>query len=163
MTSSTLQALALQLEQSGVGTAVRTSTWMYPAAEVGHLLGLGLLFGSAVAFDLRLLGLARRLPVDGLAGFLLPCARWGFALAAITGLLLFAANATTLINAVFAAKLASIGLAVVNAGLFHRATFPGVAEWNTDATAPVPARLAAIVSLLCWVTALVCGRLLAYV
>ena len=43
---------ALLLEQSGVGTAVRTSTWIYPAAEIGHLIGLGLLVGTAVAFGL---------------------------------------------------------------------------------------------------------------
>lgn len=161
--STTLQALALQLEQSSVGAAVRTSTWMYPSAEVGHLLGLGLLLGTAVAFDLRLLGVARHLPVDGLAGFLLPCARVGFTLAAATGALLFAANATTLLNAVFAAKLIAIALAAVNATLFHRATYQDVATWNTDVPAPVPARLAALVSLLCWTTAVACGRLLAYV
>lgn len=160
---TTLQALALQLEQSGVGAAVRTSIWMYPAAEVGHLIGLGVLVGTAVAFDLRLLGLARRLPVDDLAAFLLPCARVGFVLAAVTGMLLFAANATTLITAVFATKVAAIVLAAANASLFHRATLPGVAEWNTHASPPVPARLAAVVSLLCWATAIVCGRLLAYV
>lgn len=158
-----LEAWALQLEQSGLGAAVRTSTWLYPAAEVGHLLGLGLLVGTAVAFDLRLLGLARRLPVDALSRFLLPCARLGFALMAATGVMLFAANATTLLNAVFAAKLAAIALAILNAALFQRGTFPGVADWNIDQAPPVPARLAAVVSLLCWVTALVCGRLLAYV
>ena len=161
--SATLQALALQLEQSSVGAAVRTSTWMYPSAEIGHVLGLGVLLGTAVAFDLRLLGVARHLPVAALADFLLPCARAGFSLAAATGALLFAANATTLLNAVFAAKLAAIALAVVNASLFHRATYRDVATWNTDATAPPPARIAAVISLLCWTTAVACGRLLAYI
>lgn len=161
--SPTLQAWALWLEQSTAGAAVRTSTWMYPGAEVGHLLGLGLLVGTAVAFDLRLLGLARHLPVDALARFLLPCARLGFALMAVTGVLLFAANATTLLNAVFVTKLGAIAIAVLNAGLFHRGVFPDVPAWNLDHTPPVPARLAAVVSLLCWTTALVCGRLLAYV
>ena len=161
--TATLQALALQLEQSSVGAAVRTSTWMYPAAEVGHLLGLGVLVGAGIAFDLRLLGLARHLPVDALARYLLPLARLGFALLAVTGALLFAANATTLLNTVFATKLAAIAVAVLNAGLFHRGVFPDVASWNLDQPPPVPARLAAVVSLLCWSTALICGRLLAYV
>lgn len=161
--SAALQALALQLEQSSVGAAVRTSTWMYPSAEVGHLLGLGVLLGTAVAFDLRLLGVARHLPVDALAGFLLPCARVGFFVAAATGALLFAANATTLLNVVFAAKLAAIALAIVNASLFHRATCQDVAQWNTGIPAPLPARLAAVISLLSWTTAVACGRLLAYV
>lgn len=160
---SSLDAWALQLEQSGIGAAVRTSTWLYPGAEVGHLLGLGLLVGTAVAFDLRLLGVARHLPVDALARFLLPCARAGFAVMAVTGVLLFTANATTLLNVLFVTKLAAIALAVLNASLFQRGTFPTVAEWNVGLSAPVPARLAAVVSLLCWLTALVCGRLLAYI
>ena len=151
------------LEHSGAATALRTSTWAYPSAEVAHLLGLGLLVGTAFAFDMRLLGAARRLPLDGVAAFLLPWARTGFALMAISGLMLFAANATTMITGLFATKLAAIALGVANASLFHRGVFPGVAAWNVDATPPVPARLSAVVSLTCWTTALVCGRLLAYV
>jgi hypothetical protein len=150
------------LELSDPATALRTSTWAYPAAEVGHLLGLGLLVGTAFAFDMRLLGAARRLPLDGVAAFLLPWARAGFALMAATGLLLFAANATTLITGLFATKLTAIALGVVNAGIFNRGVFPTVAAWNVDAAPPLPARLAAIVSIASWTTALVCGRLLAY-
>jgi hypothetical protein len=158
-----LQPWALWLEQSGLGTAVRTSSWMYPAAEIGHLLGLGLLVGSAVAFDLRLLGAARRLPVDASASFLLPLARFGFGLMACTGALLFAANATTMLSLVFGIKLTAILLACVNATLFHWGVFPGVAAWNLEAPPPARARAAALISLCCWSTALVCGRLLAYV
>ncbi len=154
---------ALWLEQSGVGSAVRTSTWAYPAAEVGHLLGLGLLVGTAVAFDLRLLGAARRLPVDTLAAHLLPIARVGFGLAAVTGALLFAANATTLLTTVFAVKLIAIGLGALNANLFHRGVFRTVTTWNIDTSSPSGARVAAVISLLSWAVALICGRLLAYV
>ncbi|WP_291980905.1 hypothetical protein [Luteitalea sp.] len=150
------------LEHSDLGTAIRTSLWLYPAAEVGHLLGLGVLVGTAVAFDLRLIGAARGLPVDGLARLLLPCARLGFGLLVVTGLLLFSANATTLLSGVFAAKLGAITLGVVNASLFHRGLFPSVAEWNIGMPSPVPVRLTAIISLASWTTALVCGRLLAY-
>jgi hypothetical protein len=158
-----LQPWALWLEQSGLGTAVRTSSWMYPTAEIGHLLGLGLLFGSAVAFDLRLLGASRRLPVDASAAFLLPLARSGFAIMAITGALLFAANATTMLSIVFGIKVTAIVAACLNATIFHRGVFHGVATWNVDATAPAGARAAALISLCCWGTAVVCGRLLAYV
>ncbi|HTV03427.1 MAG TPA: hypothetical protein VMF13_22945, partial [Luteitalea sp.] len=148
MIAERLMPWGLWLEQSPLGTAVRTSSWMYPAAEVGHLLGLGLLVGSAVAFDLRLLGVASRLPVDGLAAFLLPVARIGFALLGVTGFLLFAANATTLLTSIFAIKLGAIGLGCANASLFHRGVFQHVAAWNLDTTPPPRARLTAMVSLL---------------
>ena len=150
------------LEHSAPATALRTSTWAYPATEIAHLVGLGLLVGTAFAFDMRLLGAARRLPLDAVAAFLLPWARTGFAVLALSGLLLFAANATTMITGLFATKLTAIALGVVNASLFHRAVLPGVAAWNVDTAPPVPAKLAAVVSLASWTTALVCGRLLAY-
>ncbi len=154
---------ALLLEQSGVGTAVRTSTWIYPAAEIGHLIGLGLLVGTAVAFDFRLLGAARGLPVNTLAGHLLPIARAGFGVSVVTGALLFAANATALLTSVFAVKLMAIALGVLNASLFDRGVFRSVGTWNVDASPPGGARAAAVVSLLSWLVALACGRLLAYV
>ena len=135
---------------------------MYPVAEVGHLLGLALLIGTAGAFDLRLLGRARTLPVEGVAAFLLPLARVGLALAAATGTLLFAANATTLLTAVFAVKLIAIAAGVLNATVFDRGVFRSVAGWSRDAPAPAAARRAAVISLISWVVALTCGRLLAY-
>lgn len=162
MIAERLAPWALWLEQSAPGTAVRTSSWMYPAAEIGHLLGLGMLLGSAIAFDLRLLGLARRLPVDAMAAFLLPLARLGFILMAATGALLFAANATALLTTVFAIKLVAIALGCTNAALFHRGVFRSVTAWNADLPSPPRARVTGLVSLLCWCTALVCGRLLAY-
>jgi hypothetical protein len=74
-------SLAATVEGNALATWVRSSAWGYPAAETLHLVGLALLFGAAVAFDLRLLGLASLLPVDGVARFLLPLARIGFGLA----------------------------------------------------------------------------------
>ncbi len=151
------------LEQTGLGTSLRQSSWAYPAVEVGHLLGLGLLVGTAVAFDVRLLGLHARLPVSLLAAYLLPLARLGFGVAAITGVLLVIANATTLLTGVFALKLAAIGLALANATWFHASVFRSVSAWDVESKVPGAARRTAVVSMLCWALAVACGRLLAYI
>ena len=42
----------IALEQSGLGAAIRQSTWAYPAANVGHILALTL-FAGAVASWMR--------------------------------------------------------------------------------------------------------------
>ena len=55
------------------------TAWAWPIAESVHFLGLCLLIGCIGAFDLRLLGLARRVPIAamhrlipwGIAGFVL--------------------------------------------------------------------------------------------
>ena len=156
--------MAAAAEQSGLAIWLRGSTWGYPAVETLHIFGLAVLFGSAVAFDLRLLGLSSRLPVDALARFLLPCARAGFGLAVLSGVTLFAMQATTFASQpLFYLKMGTIAIAVLNTTIFHRGVFRSVAIWNYNPYTPGAAKAAAIVSLLCWTGVLVCGRWLAYV
>ncbi len=154
---------ATWLERTAIATWVRTSTWGYPAVEVVHLFGLAVLIGTAVAFDLRLLGLSSRLPADAMARHLLPWARVGFALALVSGALLFSTQAATFITQpVFLLKVAAIAAGVCNAAIFARGVHRDIAVWNYSPHPPAAARAAAVVSLLAWSTALVCGRLLAY-
>ncbi len=65
-------------------------------------------------------------------------------------------------NPAFRLKLVLVLGAVLNAAAFHRWPFRGVARWDVDARPPRWARVAAVVSLVCWTGAIVCGRLLAY-
>ncbi len=44
-------------EQSGIGDAIRRSSWLFPFIEAIHLLGLGVIGGAVLVVDLRLLGL----------------------------------------------------------------------------------------------------------
>ncbi len=49
-------ALFVALEQSGFGVVVRQSVWIYPAANVGHILALFCFAGAIAVMDLRLIG-----------------------------------------------------------------------------------------------------------
>ena len=152
------------LESTAVAVAMRESVWLYPAVEIAHILGFVILVGAAAMFDLRLLGLSRAIPVTGLARHLLPWARLGLALAAPTGVLMFVAEATTTAaNTAFQLKLVLIGLAVLNAAVFHRWAFKSVKYWDREAASPPAARAAAAISLALWTTVIACGRLIAYV
>jgi hypothetical protein len=156
-------ATASAIESSALAAWLRSSTWGYPAVEAAHIWGLGVLIGTAIAFDLRLLGVSPRLPVDALARLLLPCARVAFGLVVISGLLLFMMQATTFVTqALFYVKMGTIFLAVLNTALFHRGVFRSVAAWNTTPHTPAAARTAALVSMTAWTFALICGRWLAY-
>ncbi len=151
------------LEQSALGAAMRDSDWLYPAAETLHLLGLATLVGCAVAFDLRLLGVSRNLPARATARHLLTCARTGFGVAALSGFLLFSADATALIgNPAFRWKLLLIAIAGLNALRYHLGPFRGAQSWDLERP-PAGARIAAAVSLAAWVGAVTAGRLIAYV
>jgi hypothetical protein len=152
-----------RLETTWLAETLRREPLLYPLLEVVHILGFVVLVGAAVMFDLRLLGLSRRLPVTELARHVLPWARRGLAVAVPSGMLLFLTQATQLGRSpVFGLKLTLLALAGLNAALFHRGVFRSPGSWDVEVTAPRAARVAAILSLLLWTGVITCGRLLAY-
>lgn len=151
------------LEASHLAVYIRQSHLLYPVIETIHIIGFIILVGSAVLFDIRLLGISKRLPVTGLAKHLLPWSRRSLLLVIPTGVLLFMTQAISLSNnRIFGIKLVFILLAFTNAGYFHRYTFRTVAGWDQLQPTPVSARAAGIISILLWTGVITCGRLLAY-
>ncbi len=156
------QSLA-RVEALPVARAMRESLWLYPLVEVVHLLGLAILVGGVVLFDLRVLGVSKRLSVAALARYLLPWSIAALWLIVPSGLLMFSAHASEFIaNRVFLLKMTLLMAAALNALMFHLGPFRQVAAWDTDVPAPGAARLHAGASLLIWIAVVACGRLLAY-
>jgi hypothetical protein len=155
---------ALQaLEGSGVARYMREALWAYPAIEALHIMALGLVFGSILVVDLRLLGLSREVSASRLARHALPWTVGAFVVAMLTGLLMFTAHAEDFVtNRVFILKMGLILAAGVNAGLLHTGAFRTVAQWDTAVTPPTRVRFAAGVSIVIWICVIACGRLLAY-
>lgn len=150
------------LEYSDLAVYIRQSPLLFPAIEVVHIIGFIFLVGSAFLFDLRLLGLARKISVKDVAGYVLPWSRRSLILVVPSGLLLFISQAKALsTNGVFGLKLILILMAFTNAGIFHRFTFRSVPNWTTSET-PAAAKAAAVISLLLWMSVISCGRLIAY-
>lgn len=153
---------AQALAASPLAVALRGSSALHAAVASVHLVGVALLVGTVAAFDLRLLGLSRSLPVRRLAAHLLPWTAASLLLIVPSGLLMFLSRAETLISSpLFALKMTLIFAAAVNAVVFHAGVFRGSAAWDVDAPPPWPARAAAALSLALWVSVIVCGRLLA--
>ena len=151
------------MEASAFAQAMRHWLWLYPSVEIVHLVGIAVLVGSIAVLDLRLLGISRSLSVRRLAAHVLPWTLASFALIVPSGFAMFVAHASDLIsNPVFALKLSLVGVAGVNAAVFHTGVFRGAANWDVDILPPLAARAAAAASLLIWVSVIACGRLLAY-
>ena len=159
----TLLDVCRWIQNSSLLVAMRSSPWLFPIVATIHLFGLAIIGGSVLVVDLRLLGLARGVPVSALADHLLRWARWALVLVVPTGSLMFIAHATEMSsNPAFRLKLLLIAAAFLNAGLFHRWPFRAVGDWDTEIAAPLPAKLAGALSLGLWTGVLACGRLLAY-
>jgi hypothetical protein len=114
-------------------------------------------------FDLRVLGVAKYLPVRAVARFLLPWTLGSLVLVVPTGLAMFITHANDFIgNPAFVTKIVLLLILGTNAALFHVGVFQGAAAWDTGVGAPVIARLQALLSLALWVSVISCGRLIAY-
>ena len=152
------------IEGSSLATFVKDAVWAYPALETVHIIGLGLLFGAIIAFDLRVLGLNKSLPLSQLGRHLLPWVWTGFALNATSGVLLFASDALEFSsNPALWAKLSLIVLAGVNALYFQARIMPSATAWEANTATPTRARLSAMLSMTLWLAIIVAGRMIAYV
>jgi hypothetical protein len=159
-----LFSLCQWLEHTSIGTAVRESLWLFPVIETVHLFGIVILVGSTSALDLRLLGLAmREQSVSKLAERLLPWAWIGFIIQVVTGVLLFASEATKCYtNLGFQIKMVLIVLAGVNAVVFHSLAYRSVAKWDDAASAPFMAKFAGCMSIVLWFGIVAAGRWIAF-
>jgi hypothetical protein len=147
-----------------IAAFVRDDAWTYPALETIHIIGIGLIFGSILAYDLRVLGWHRALSLRLLARHLLPWVWAGFALNATSGALLFVSDAIEFAaNPALQAKLLLIGLAGVNAAAFQLRLARGQEAWDMDAQSPPAARASAAFSIILWLAIITAGRLMAYV
>jgi Family of unknown function (DUF6644) len=142
---------------------VITYPWVWPAAETLHFVGLAMLVGVIALMDLRLLGMAKRLPFAPLHR-LLPFAIIGFAICLGTGILFFSGDPFQYIhNWVFWFKMLFILLAGLNvlafygSGIFHQVETLGPGD-----DAPLGAKIIAVVSLVLWVGVMYLGRMLPF-
>jgi len=144
--------------------ALHESLYMYPLLESTHVMALGWFVGLAVMFDLRLLGWTfRTVPTTEFTSRLLPWVQAGFAIMFVTGLLLFyAIPVRNYQNIFFRVKMIMLVLAVLNIWYFHNRTERSIGEWDTQARPPQAARVAAVASILLWLSIVVAGRMIAY-
>jgi hypothetical protein len=152
-----ITTLMTALEQSSLGAAARGSAWLYPLANLGHVLGAALLVGAIATFDIQVL---RRAPNAGvIARAVTPVAGFGLTLQVASGFVLLAADAMpVVVNPAFQFKMAMFALGLINIAVF-RWRFGG----GLKANAPLDgARGLAAVSLVSWLLVLLAGRFIAY-
>ena len=150
------------IEQSAMSVWIRdTDSWFgFYFILLLHTIGLSLLVGGNAVMDMRILGIAPDLPIKTLKP-LYPIMWLGFAINAVTGVLLLIAYPTkALTNPVFYVKLSVIALAMIIMVKIKRRIFddPSLSE----AAVATRGKTLAVWSLGLWAGAITAGRLLAY-
>jgi len=138
--------------------------WIWPLCETLHFMGLALLVGIVGVLDLRMLGVAKALPLGPLQR-LMPWAILGFTINLVTGFLFFTGDPTQYLhNVAFAWKLIFIGLAGVNVILFYvTGLYRRVDNVAAGHDVPPAAKLVAAVSLVLWIGVMYWGRMLPFI
>jgi hypothetical protein len=154
-----MEGLLLAAESSPLAAAMRTSLFLYPLANVIHVLAALTLFAAVAAMDVKLL---RASSIGDARAFIARVRPWA-ALALVvqiaSGVLLFAPEATHIwMNPVFRVKLILIAIALVNVIAVEVMIRRGGGE---DAPTGA-ARGSAVVSLGLWLSVAAAGRLIAY-
>ena len=156
--TETLEALFAALEETALAQTLRSSRWAYAGVNAAHIFAIALLIGSVVPLNLRLLGVWRSVSRESVVRVLAPVAASGLILALLTGSLLFSVRAREYSGVGFLQlKLLFIAVGVLSVLALCRA--------HGFLLKDVPrGRLAghAVLSLACWLGALVCGRLIAF-
>jgi hypothetical protein len=147
-----------------LSVSIRESIWVYPILDVLHCVGILLVAGTIVVVDLRLLGFGlRRLSVSSVVGQVLPWTLSGFGFMFVTGSLLAWSEPVRLYRSLFFSwKLLFLATAGVNALLFHYGIYRSVGAWDSASLTPARARLAGVVSIVCWICVIAAGRAVGY-
>ena len=150
------------VEASALSTWLRESPsmWSFPFVLILHTVGMGFLVGANVAVDLRVLGMAPRIPLSLLEKFFIVM-KIAFFINAISGILLLIAYPTkALTNPIFYLKLFLIAFGLVEAALLRTKVLRAP---NADVEmATTRGKVLAATSLAVWAGGVTAGRFLAY-
>jgi hypothetical protein len=148
------------LTAKAVGHWVTDQTYVWPASETLHFIGLWLIFGIILLVNLRLLGFMPSIPYSAVHR-LLPWAAIGFMVNAITGMLFVTATPDQYgENISFLWKI--IFLVVAGFNLLYATVFEG--PWHVEAgqKAPLRVRIAGASAIIAWGGVMYFGRMLPF-
>lgn len=162
MTSGSLWAT---LENSSLGSTIASNEWMFPTIETVHVIAIVTVIGVIAVMDMRLLGLTSGTKtIAAMERDTLPLTWVAFALAVVSGTLLFISKAQSyVVNPYFIWKLVFMALAGVNMLMFHRRFSKGIERWGLPGgVIPMGAKVSATLSLLLWMVIPFCGRVVGF-
>ncbi len=158
-----MDAFVAWLQTTSLSQAIVVNTWIWPAAETIHFIGLTLVIGIVGFLDLRLIGAFSGVRI-GAVRELVPFAIVGFALNVLTGVIFLVGHPEQYVhNRAWWLKVGSLAIAGVNALIFEWALADRTSALAPGEATPFAARCVGVVSLLAWLNVLYWGRMLPFV
>jgi hypothetical protein len=156
--------IAHSIQSIGFLTDFSESVLAYPIVLSTHLTCIALFGGMILMTNLRLLGLTfKSVTITEMVTSFRPWKRVGGVIMIALGLLLAASEAEKYSpNPYFWTKMIVLGLIGVHGLVFRPLVYNRTEELDRSPVIPTTAKLAAILSLILWITMFTMGRLIAY-
>jgi hypothetical protein len=162
-----MEAISDFLLSLPIGDFVASHDWVWPVCETLHFFGMCVLLGTVGVVDLRILGVAKGIPIYMLEKFI-PLGVIAFIVNATTGFIFIAGNPVGgpmeyLTNLSLQIKMILVLIAGINLLIFYFAGIQrSLAAVPAEADAAVSAKAIAVVSLTAWIMVIVMGRFIMY-
>jgi len=159
-----LSELSKWLAATPLSHTIQTSSWIIPTIQIIHILGVAVLFSSAVLVDLRIWRLLERdIPLAQIARRFLPPIWPVLLILLVTGSLLIVGEPRrSLLNSTFYLKMALLAVAILLTAGLQRSISSSPNSWDKDRGRQLAARFAATASIAVWCGILFAGRWIAY-
>ena len=159
-----LSELSKWLAATSLCHTIQTTSWIIPTIQIVHILGVAVLFSSAVLVDLRIWRLLERdIPLTQVARRFLPPIWPALLILLITGsLLIIGEPRRSLLNSTFYLKMALLAVAIMLTAGLQRSISLSPDSWDKDRRRRLAARFAATASIAVWCGILFAGRWIAY-
>ncbi len=159
-----LSELSKWLAATPLSHTIQTTSWIIPTIQIIHILGVAVLFSSAVLVDLRIWRLLERdIPLAQVARRFLPSIWPVLLILLVTGSLLIVGEPRrSLLNSTFYLKMALLAVAIMLTAGLQRSISSSPNSWDKDRGRRLAARFAATASIALWCGVLFAGRWIAY-
>ena len=144
----------------GLGKSIMDRSWVWPASEALHFIGLWLILGIIVMVNMRLMGFMRSIPYSAVHR-LLPWAALGLAINVVTGMIFvtgtpeqYGANISFLWKIIF--------LMIAGLDLLYITVFEGPWHVEKDQTPPLRVKIAGATAIVSWILVMYYGRMLPF-
>jgi hypothetical protein len=164
MIDAVLRDFCKWLAATPVSHTIQTTGWIIPTLQTIHILGVAVIFSSAILVDLRIWRLLQRdVPLPDVARRFLPTIWPVLLILLITGsLLVIGEPRRSLLNVTFYLKMTLLVLAVTLTAALQWSLSSAPEFWEKDRGRRMAGQLAATVSILVWCSILFAGRWIAY-
>jgi len=152
------------ISKTSISLTLSNHQWVVPTSQSIHILGVSVVFSSALMISLRVLGVGKgRRSLSELTGTLVPWMYWGLTALLLTGAVqTLAEPVRQFVTPAFWSKMFMIVCALTMTRSFARAVAGQPDLWDSPSERPRYAKLWCLVSLALWIAIIFCGRFIGY-